>query len=37
MIRIQSVSKAFFSGDETVEVLSGASLTLPNGAFYAVV
>lgn len=37
MIRIQSVSKTFFSGEETVSVLSNASLTLPNGAFYAVV
>ncbi len=37
MIRIQSVSKTFSSGEETVSVLSNASLTLPNGAFYAVV
>lgn len=36
MIRIDSVSKSFTSGEETVQVLSGASFSLPDGAFYAI-
>lgn len=36
MIRLVSVSKSFFSGEETVPVLSDASFTLPDGAFYAI-
>ncbi len=37
MIRLESVSKTYRSGDEVVSVLESADFTLPDGAFYAIV